>query len=107
MASVAPEGWHSVTPRIFAKDPGGLVAFLRDVFAARGEFDGDRPAEMWIGDSVIMVSSDAARGAFAAAFYVYLPDVDGVFARAVAAGANVIEEPLDTPYGDRRATFED
>jgi PhnB protein len=34
-------------------------------------------------------------------------DVEDTFGRAVAAGVQVIEEPLDTPYGDRRAVVKD
>jgi len=103
----SPEGWHSVTPRIFASDPSALVAFLKRVFIARGEFERERPTELWIGDSVLLISGDDARGAFPAALYVYEGDVDAVFDRAKAFGATIIEEPRDLPYGDRRATFED
>jgi uncharacterized glyoxalase superfamily protein PhnB len=35
--------------------------------------------------------------------YVYVSDADQIFERAVAAGAEVLEPPVDTPYGDRRA----
>jgi uncharacterized glyoxalase superfamily protein PhnB len=107
MAGSAPEGWHSVTPRIFARDPAALVAFLKRVFIARGDFDIERPTELWIGDSVLLISGDEVRGAFPAALYVYEDDVDAVFDRAKAFGATIIEEPRDLPYGDRRATFED
>ena len=107
MVSSAPEGWHSVTPRIFVGDPAALVAFLKRVFVATGDLQVDRPTELWIGDSVVMISGDEARGAFPAALYVYEDDVDAVFDRARAFGAKVIEEPNDLPYGDRRATFED
>jgi PhnB protein len=34
-------------------------------------------------------------------FYLYVPDVDAVYQRAVAAGAKSINEPADQPYGDR------
>ena len=36
-----------------------------------------------------------------------VPDVDAVFARAVAAGADVQREPTDQPYGYRAAAFFD
>ncbi|MEY2397671.1 MAG: PhnB protein [Actinomycetota bacterium] len=39
--------------------------------------------------------------------YVYVDDADATFARAVDAGAAVIEEPVYTPYGDRRAIVTD
>src|SRR5262245_64253234 len=33
-----PAGWHTVTPRIVVDDPAAVVAFLKRVFAATGEF---------------------------------------------------------------------
>jgi uncharacterized glyoxalase superfamily protein PhnB len=38
---------------------------------------------------------------------VYVDDADDTFQRAVDAGPQVLEEPLDTPYGDRRAMVRD
>ena len=40
-------------------------------------------------------------------FYLYLPDVDAVYRRALAAGATSIEEPKDQSYGDRNAGVRD
>jgi PhnB protein len=34
-------------------------------------------------------------------------DADRAYRRALAAGAASLEEPLDTPYGDRRAMVRD
>jgi uncharacterized glyoxalase superfamily protein PhnB len=34
-------------------------------------------------------------------------DADAAYRRAIAAGAISIEEPRDTPYGDRRAMVAD
>jgi len=39
--------------------------------------------------------------------YVRVTDLDRHFERAVAAGAVVLEEPADQPYGDRRYAVED
>lgn len=107
MAVFKPEGWHSITPRFFTADPGALVAFLRHAFEATGEFNSERPSELRIGDSVVMVSDVAAREAMPAFLYLYVEDVDGAFARAMEAGAEAIEEPRDLPYGDRRAMLKD
>ncbi|MGE5597262.1 MAG: hypothetical protein ACM3S1_14655 [Hyphomicrobiales bacterium] len=50
--SYRPERYHSVTPRLFADDPEALAEFLRAAFGATGEFNGERPAELRIGDSL-------------------------------------------------------
>ncbi len=102
-----PDGWHSVTPRIVADDTAGLVEFLRRAFGATGELRADRPTVMRIGDSVIMVSSVGPREAMPAFLYVYVDDADITHRRALEAGARSIEEPSDTPYGDRRGMVED
>lgn len=88
-------------------DVEAQVRFLRAVFAATGDVEPGRPAEVRVGDSVIMISSTDERDPFPAFLYVYVDDADKVFERAVDAGATVIEEPLDTPYGDRRAMVRD
>lgn len=107
MANLAPDGWHTVTSRVFVDDPEGLVEFLRHVFDATGEYSPGRPAEVHIGDSIIMVSDTTVRGVTPGFFYVYLADLDASYERAIAAGATSLEAPRDTPYGDRRAMIED
>ncbi len=94
-------------PRIVTNEPDELVRFLQDVFGASGEFLTERPSEMRIGDSVIMVSGDNARHPVPAFLYVYVEDADATYARAVASGAAPLEEPADMPYGDRRGMVRD
>jgi PhnB protein len=103
----ARSGFPTVTPRIVTPDPSGLVAFLRDVFGATGDYHAGRPAEMRIGDSLVMVSGAEERERFPAFLYVYVDDADLTYRRALAAGATSVEEPLDTPYGDRRGMVRD
>lgn len=105
--SDAHPGYHTVTPRMFVHDVAGAVEFLRAVFGAQGEVHEDVPTEVRIGDSLVMVSGDAERDAFGAFLYVYVDDADAAYRRAVDAGAETIEPPLDTPYGDRRAMVQD
>lgn len=40
-------------------------------------------------------------------YLVYVSDVDSHFARARAAGAHILSEPADNPYGDRSYRVED
>ena len=102
-----PPGYHSVTPRLFVADPEAEVGFLRHTFAATGDAHPDRPAEIRIGDSLVMVASAAERGSFPAFLYVYVANADAAYRRALEAGAVTLEAPFDTPYGDRRAMVRD
>jgi uncharacterized glyoxalase superfamily protein PhnB len=108
MSTFKPDGWPTVTPRLFTPDVAGLVAFLKDVFDAEGEPRAGGPAEVRIGDSVVMVSDGGGvREVSAATLYVYVMDADAVYRRALASGARSVEAPTDTPYGDRRAMVQD
>jgi PhnB protein len=103
----APEGWHTVTPRIVVPEARHLVEFVKQVFGATGEYRQDRPSEMKIGDSVVMISDAGARSRKTAFLYVYVHDTDGTYRRALDAGARALEAPSVMPYGDRRGMVED
>jgi PhnB protein len=102
-----PEGWHTVTPRLFVSNAAAMVEFLKRTFDARGDYRDDGPSEIRIGDSIVMISGTGVREATAAFLYVYLEDIDAAYRRALDAGASVIEAPQDMVYGDRRAAVKD
>lgn len=103
-----PGDRHTVTPRIITPDPKGLVEFLHRAFDARGEFQADRPTELWLGDSLVMVSDGGGVRDEATGFLMlYVGDADAVHRRAVECGATSVEPPADQPWGDRRATVTD
>jgi tRNA-Thr(GGU) m(6)t(6)A37 methyltransferase TsaA len=104
---VLPSGSRSVMPRMVVPDVAAQVEFLRAVFDATGDIHADRPAEIHIGSSTVLISRAGQRQLFPAFLYVYVEDADSVYARALAAGALSMEPPLDTPYGDRRAMVRD
>ena len=107
MAKTQPDGWNTVTPRVVTRDVEGLVRFLKHVLGASGEYHPERPAEMRIGDSIVMVSGGVERDPIPAFLYVYVDDADLTFERAVTSGAVPLEEPADMPYGDRRGMVRD
>jgi uncharacterized glyoxalase superfamily protein PhnB len=84
-----------------------MVDFLRRVFGASGEPEPGRPAEMRVGDSLIMISPSTERDPFPGFLYVYVDDADRAYRAALDAGATSVEAPLETPYGDRRAMVRD
>ena len=77
-----------------------------------------------IGDSLIRISDDSSKhvaewaakgwwrspqslGGTPVHFYVYVPDSDAVFKRAIAAGAKVMEPVADKVWGDRIGSLTD
>ena len=104
-----PEGYHSITPRLFVPDADALVEFLKRAFAAveRPRIGKGSPAEMVIGDSMVIVSASGVRPALPAFLYLYVPDTDAAYREALKAGARSLEAPVDMHYGDRRAMIED
>jgi uncharacterized glyoxalase superfamily protein PhnB len=116
MSSVSyiPAGYHTVTPYLTVKGVAGLIEFLKTTFDATEKevlrkADGSiHHAEMHIGDSVIMMGE--ARGEWkptGASLYVYVPDTDATYQRALAAGATSLREPTDEFYGDRAGGVQD
>ena len=85
-----------------------MIEFLRSVFNAHGELRTGAPTEIRIGDSIVMVSDGGGlREMWPTFLYVYVENVDETYKPAVDAGAVSIEEPMETPYGERRATIRD
>lgn len=106
-ASYVPRGWPTVTPRIVVPEARALVDFVKAVFGATGDYHAERPTELRIGDSMLMISRLGERDTIPAFLYVYVEDADAVHRKAIEAGATEIEPPVDTPYGDRRAMVRD
>jgi PhnB protein len=103
-----PDGWHTVPPRIITSEPEEMVRFAKEVFRGQGEFHVNRPAEIRIGDSLILISDGSGlREPVSAFLYVYVENVDETWRRAVESEAETLELPSDLPYGDRRAMVRD
>ncbi len=63
---------------------------------------------MKIGDSIIMMGEAAGQWKpLPSMLYVYVPDTDATYQRALQAGGRTLREPRDEFYGDRTAGVED
>jgi uncharacterized glyoxalase superfamily protein PhnB len=109
-----PEGYHSVTPYLTVAGVPKLIDFLKQTFGATELHRMARPdgtvlhAEVTVGDSRIMMGEPVGEfQAMPAQMYVYVPDVDAAFKRALAAGAISVSEPADQFYGDRHGGVRD
>jgi PhnB protein len=123
MAKSIPDGYRTVTPYITVKGAAQAIDFYRRAFGAQaGECmtapDGKSVmhAEIKIGDSMMMLSdefpemgsrSPQTLGGTTASIFLYVPDVDTAFKRAVDAGAKAIMPPTDMFWGDRFAKLAD
>jgi PhnB protein len=114
IVSYLPAGYHTVTPYLTVKGLAGLIEFLKTTFDATEKellrrADGSiHHAELQIGDSVVMMGE--ATGEWkptGASLYVYVPDTDATYQRALAAGATSLREPVDQFYGDRSGGVQD
>jgi PhnB protein len=120
-----PEHLHAVTPRLVVGDGAAAIDFYRSAFGADelGErFTGPDGAvihaEVRIGDSVVMITEEAAdaganarsplsAGAATAIMATYWEDVDAAWERALTAGAEVIYPLADQFYGERGGRLRD
>jgi PhnB protein len=112
--SYMPKGLHNVNPYLHPLRAEPLIAFLKRAFDAEEVAKYASPdgvvhhAEIRIGDSVVEMGE--AHGKYErlpAMFYLYVPDCDAQYRRALAAGAKSLHEPKDQPYGDRSAAVTD
>ncbi len=109
-----PQGFHTVTPYLFVPGTVRLIAFLKEAFGAKEIARHTGPngeilyAQLRIGDSML-VMSDAREPwrPMPSGIYLYVPDTDAVYRRALAAGAVSLMEPADQYYGDRNAGVQD
>jgi len=65
-------------------------------------------AELKIGDSRVMIAEETEQmKASPSSLYLYVPDVDATYQRAVKAGGKSVTEPVDMFYGDRFGSVKD
>lgn len=106
------EGFHTVIPYLTVKPAVELIDFVKQAFGAVESFRttgsaGGLHCEVRIDDSVVMIGGGPTFEPNPAAIHLYVSDVDEVYARAVAAGATSLAEPLDQEYGERVAGVKD
>jgi PhnB protein len=104
------ETYRTITPYLVVPDADAELKYLKDAFGgteASCQRNADQTvmhAEVQVGDSLIMLGQAGAEfKPLQAALYVFVPDVDQTYAKAVKAGATSQSAPEDKPYGHRTA----
>jgi PhnB protein len=92
----------------------GLIEFIKTTFDGQERMRMPMPdgsvahAEIGIRDSLLMVAdANEMNPANCSSIHVYVEDVDGVYQRALRAGATAERAPQDQFYGDRSGTVRD
>ncbi len=105
-----------ITPYLYYEDLSSATRFLSKAFGfrqfgakSRGPDGRINHAAMKLGSDVVMMGCPPSAyrnpkhlGQSTQCLLIDVRDVDAHFARAVKAGATVLQEPADTPFGIRR-----
>ena len=102
--------YRTLTPYLVVPDADAELLFLKAAFGATETSCQRSPeqtvmhAELQVGNSLIMLGQSGGEWKpLQGALYVWVPDVDATYARAVKAGATSQTAPEDKPYGHRMA----
>ena len=122
MVQAIPKGYERVTAYLIISGAARALDYYNKAFGATelmrfpGEGGGIGHAEIRIGDGVVMLADEApdmgyrspdSLGGTPVSMMFYVPDVDAVFAKAIAAGGKVKQAVKDQFYGDRSGTLTD
>jgi len=112
-----PNGYHTITPYLAVRDANKLLQFLKQAFDAeeieihRNEEGKIMNAELKIGDSMVMIGelppNFEESKLLKSMIYLYVPDADSVYKKAIQADGKSILEPINHFYGDRSGAVED
>jgi len=110
------EGFHTVTPYLVIRNAAQWIDFVKQAFDAEEHFRAKRPgvedvimhAEVKIGDSMIeLADANPEYPATPMTLLLRVSDPDAVYARAIEAGASVLEPVSDHDYGSRGGSVVD
>ncbi len=109
-----PQGYTTVSPYLIVDGAAATIDFLTRVFGAvelrriPGAEGGIMHAEVRIDDSVIMLTDGVAGWPpVPSNVHVYVPDVDATYRRAIEAGAESVQEPVQKGDEDKRGGVKD
>lgn len=108
------EGMHNVNLYLHPSGGGKLIEFLVRGLGAEVVERHNAPDGSLIHANIRIGTSQMGLGEarelypnMPTAIYMYVPDVDAVYQRALAAGAESLYPPADQPYGDRNGGVRD
>ena len=114
LTNYKPAGYTSLSPYLVVRDAARTIDFLVQALGAVEIQRFLRPdgsvmhAELRLDDSVLMLGDPGKDWpAGASNVHLYVPDVDAAYQRALAAGAESVQEPVRKDDPDKRGGFKD
>jgi len=109
-----PEGFHAITPYLFAHGASRLIEFISAAFEGELIFQQKRPdgaimhATMRIGDSMLMLADPTPEfGTMPTSIYLYVADCDAVYHRALSSNGVSVFPMMTLPSGQRYGGIKD
>ncbi len=113
-SSYKPEGYTSVAPYLIVPDAENTIEFAINALGGKELRRFADPngrimhAELRIDDTVVMLgNSTDGWPPVPCHVHVYVPDVDATYRRALAAGAQSVQEPVKKDDADKRGGIKD
>ncbi len=118
-----PQGMHTLTPNLVIRDCAKAIEFYQRALGAQEVSRMPAPdgkkiwhAQLRVGDSIVFMndempgmgrSAPTPENPVPVTMWLYVPDCDAAFRRAVQAGAKETMKPADMFWGDRCAGVAD
>lgn len=118
-----PQGMHTLTPNLVLRNCAKAIDFYKKALGAQEVSRFPAPdgksiwhAELRIGDSVFFLNDEmpgterpapSASNPVPVTMWLYVPDTDAAYRRALGGGAKSTMEPADMFWGDRCAAVAD
>ncbi len=102
-----PTGHQTIMPYLMLKEAAKFATFAEEVFKAKMTFQRFREdgttimhSELMIDGSTIMFCETTEEWTTQTAnLFIYVPDVDATYQKALSAGGTTVMEPADQDYG--------
>ena len=104
---------NSAVPFVYFEDVGGGIDWLKKAFGFEEQLRLELPnglvahAELSLGGAVVMIGGLGPKNSgppperVRSGVYIFVDQIDDHHEKARAAGAEILEEPEDQPFGDR------
>lgn len=113
MANYIPDYAHHILPYIYLNDVPEFLEFAKDILNAKIITEAENNGKVYfamieIQETVLYVQEPiSGEETTTSSLYLYVPDTDKAYQKALDAGTTSVSEPIDQFFGDRNASVKD